>query len=94
MGRALPADPCIRVDHGHISTLALDHALGAEPKSFASPEDAVKALVEALRVNDTKALSDLFGPGSKDLVSSGDPVADQGRRKQFVHFYELKTQAG
>ncbi len=73
-----------------ISTLALDHALGAEPKSFASPEDAVKALVEALKVNDTKVLSDLFGPGSEDLVSSGDPVADQGRRKQFVHFYELK----
>ena len=63
---------------------------GRSLKSFASPEDAVKALVEALKVNDTKVLSDLFGPGSEDLVSSGDPVADQGRRKQFVHFYELK----
>jgi len=72
------------------SVLALARAWGAEQKSFASPEDAVKALVEALRVNDTKALADLFGPESEDLVSSGDPVADQERRKQFVYFYELK----
>jgi hypothetical protein len=73
-----------------ISTLALAHAWGAEHKGFVSPEEAVEALVEALKVNDIKALSDLFGPGSEDLVSSGDPVADQERRKQFVHYYELK----
>jgi hypothetical protein len=73
-----------------ISTLILAHAEGVEPRSFTSPDDAVKALVEALKTNDTKALSDLFGPGSEDLVSSGDPVADQERRKQFVYFYELK----
>jgi len=73
-----------------ISMLALARAWGAEQKNFASPEDAVKALVEALRVNDTKALADLFGPESEDLVSSGDPVADQERREKFVYFYELK----
>jgi Protein of unknown function (DUF2950) len=73
-----------------ISTLILAHAEGAEQRSFTSPEDAVRALVVALKVNDTKTLSDLFGPGSEDLVSSGDPVADQERRKQFAYFYELK----
>ncbi len=73
-----------------ISTFILAHSEGAEPRSFASPEEAVMTLVEALKVNDTEALSAIFGPGSEDLVSSGDPVADEGRRKQFVHYYELK----
>ncbi|HYR02195.1 MAG TPA: DUF2950 family protein, partial [Syntrophobacteria bacterium] len=47
------------------------HAATPSQRSFASPEDAVKALVDALKSNDTKALSALFGPGSKDLVFSG-----------------------
>jgi hypothetical protein len=73
-----------------IATIALAHAGEAEPKRFATPEEAVKALVEALKVNDTKAMLDIFGPGNEDLASSGDPVADQGRRKQFVRYYEQK----
>lgn len=72
------------------SMFALARAWGDEQRSFASPEEAAKALIEDLKTNDTKALSDLFGPGSEDLVSSGDPVADQERRKKFVDFYELK----
>jgi hypothetical protein len=60
-------------------------------KSFASPEDAVKALVEALKSNDTKALSAIFGPDSKDLVFSGDPVADKSRRQRFVAHFEEKN---
>jgi hypothetical protein len=73
-----------------ISAFAFAHAEGAEPRRFASPEEAVRTLVAALKVNNTEALSAIFGPGSEDLVSSGDPVADEGRRKQFVYFYELK----
>jgi hypothetical protein len=67
--------------------------LAAEPKqkTFASPEEAVKALVAALKAEDTKALSALFGPGSKDLVSSGDAVADKARRDRFVSDYEAKN---
>ena len=68
-------------------------ALAAEPKqkTFASPEEAVKALVAALKAGDTKALSAIFGPGSKDLVSSGDPVADKAGRDRFVSGYEEKN---
>ena len=61
-------------------------------ESFPSPEDAVNAMMEAIRINNTDRLSVIFGPGSEDLVSSGDPVADQYRRKQFVQFYEQKNQ--
>jgi hypothetical protein len=67
------------------------HTAAPSQKSFASPEDAVKALVDALKSNDTKALSALFGPGSKDLVFSGDPVADESRRERFVAYFEEKN---
>ena len=67
------------------------HAAAARQKGFASPEDAVKALVDALKSNDTKALSALFGPDSRDLVFSGDPVADKSRRERFVVRFEEKN---
>src|SRR5271157_5005690 len=39
-------------------------------QSFRSPEEAVKALVEALSANDEKKLLAIFGPGGKQLISS------------------------
>ncbi len=66
-------------------------AAAAKQQRFAAPEEGVKTLIEALKANDTKALSAIAGPGSKDLVASGDPVADQERRKQFVGLYEQKN---
>ncbi|HVO83866.1 MAG TPA: DUF2950 domain-containing protein [Syntrophobacteria bacterium] len=67
------------------------HAAAPRQESFASPEDAVKALVDALKSNDTKALSAIFGPDSRDLVFSGDPVADKTRRERFVSYFEEKN---
>ncbi|HYA02281.1 MAG TPA: DUF2950 domain-containing protein, partial [Syntrophobacteria bacterium] len=67
------------------------HAAAPKQKGFASAEDAVKALIDALKSNDTKALSALFGPDSRDLVFSGDPVADKARRERFVSLYEQKN---
>jgi hypothetical protein len=72
-------------------TFNAGYAAAPKPKSFASPDDAVKALVDALRSNDTKALSAMFGPDSRDLVSSGDPVADKRAREKFVSLYQEKN---
>jgi hypothetical protein len=63
----------------------------AKQRTFASPEEAVKALIDALKAEDTKALSAIFGPGSEDVVSSGDPVADKARRDRFVSEYEERN---
>jgi hypothetical protein len=73
--------------------LTSGQALAAEPKqtTFASPEEAVKALVAALKAGDTKALSAIFGPQSKDLLFSGDQVADKAGRERFVSNYEAKN---
>jgi hypothetical protein len=65
-------------------------ALAAQPqqKTFKSPEEAVKALVDATRADDTAALEALFGPGSKDMISSGDDVDDARGRAMFVKSYD------
>ncbi len=63
----------------------------AEQRTFAAPEEAVKALVEALKSNDFKALEAIFGPEGEDLISSGDPVADQSIRERFVKEFEEKN---
>jgi DUF2950 family protein len=51
---------------------------------FSSPEAAVRALEAAARASGPDRLATILGPGSEDLVSSGDPVADAAARKRFA----------
>jgi len=60
-------------------------------KSFSSPEEAVKELVAAARASDMKAMRAILGPGSRELVSSGDDVADRAGREKFLKAYDLKN---
>lgn len=60
-------------------------------KSFASPEEALNSLVVALKNRDKKNLLAILGPGAREIVSSGDPVADKAGRAQFVKLYEEKV---
>ena len=59
-------------------------------KSFSSPEDAVKAIVAAVKADDTKELLRILGPGSKRIVLSGDPVEDKEGRERFLKRYGEK----
>jgi len=59
----------------------------ATQASFATPEEAVTALVAAGERHDVEALHELLGRGTADLVSSGDPVADRGARDAFLTRY-------
>lgn len=59
--------------------------------TFASPEEAARAMVEALNSNDLKALEAIFGPGSRDLITSGDSAADQLDRERFLKLYDEKN---
>ncbi|MGE5790125.1 MAG: DUF2950 domain-containing protein [Syntrophaceae bacterium] len=63
-------------------------AAAVKQKTFQSPDAAVKALVDATRAQDVKALVSLFGPGSDDLISSGDDVDDARGRDMFVKAYD------
>lgn len=56
-------------------------------KSFASPEEAGAALLQATKNGDGDALLGIFGPDAKSLFSSGDPVKDKDARQDFVAAY-------
>ncbi len=56
-------------------------------KTFASPQTAAEALVEAMRSDKTDDLIMILGPQSRDLVSSGDPVADKDAEEKFIAAY-------
>ena len=57
--------------------------------TFATPEDAVAALVQAAKANDRAAFRAVLGhaPGA---ISSGDPVADRALGAKFVAEYDAK----
>lgn len=65
-------------------------AAGPRQIRFTSPDEAVQALVTAIRTDDEKALLAILGPGSRELVSSGDSVADNAGRDRFVAAYERR----
>ena len=64
----------------------------AAERSFATPQEAAQALVDAAAQNDTAALLKLFGPQSTDIVKSGDPAEDQNRRTEFARRAHEKMQ--
>ncbi len=70
-----------------------NRSTGAVHATFKSPEEAVKSLVEALSANDEKKLLAIFGygPGAKQLISSGDEVADREGRERFLQAYQEKN---
>ena len=53
-------------------------------KTFASPTDAMHVLANAARTDDKAALLAILGPGSEDVISSGDPIADRAVGQRFA----------
>ncbi len=60
-------------------------------KTFASPEEAVNAMVNAMKAVDKAESAAIFGPGSESLISSGDDVKDKAERERFLRKYEEKN---
>jgi hypothetical protein len=56
-------------------------------KVFASPDDAGQGLLDAAKSGDQNAVLAVFGPDSKDVVFSGDPVQDKSTVDAFVTAY-------
>lgn len=54
---------------------------------FATADEAVAALIAAITSNDTAALHRILGPGSENLINSGDQYADKSRREAFLDAY-------
>jgi type II secretory pathway pseudopilin PulG len=70
---------------------SLSYAAAAKQKSFSSAEEAVKSAIAAARSNNDKELLAIFGADAKEILFSGDPVADKQRRAQFLAAYDQKN---
>jgi hypothetical protein len=57
-------------------------------KVFNSPEEAVKAFIEAVKDKNAADVLAILGPGSGDLIYSGDKVADNQARESVIKMYE------
>ena len=60
------------------------NAATPDGRAFATPEEAVKALIAALKANDDKALLEIFGERNKDLVVTSDKAASTEYRQKVV----------
>lgn len=56
-------------------------------ETFASPDDAGNALLTSAKSGDSNAVIAVFGPDSKDIVVTGDPVQDKNTADQVVAAY-------
>jgi len=78
-----------------VGTLIVGLASGStaqqQQQRFASPEEGIAALVDALRKDDRSALEAVLGPGSADIINSGDPVADKNAKDEFLKDYDAKA---
>src|SRR5215470_4078954 len=65
-------------------------SLAQAQERFKTPEAAADALVSAARSGDRKTVLTILGPGSQELVSSGDPVADDNIKQEFLAAYDIQ----
>lgn len=70
--------------------------LPADPQAaqptFATPREAVQAVIDAAERNDTNALVKLFGPDGKEIVETGDDTGTREDRANFVRLAHEKIQ--
>jgi hypothetical protein len=57
------------------------------PRVYVSPDDAGNALQAAVKSGDQNALLAIFGPNSKEIISSGDAVQDKNVAAAFAAGY-------
>ena len=53
-------------------------------RTFASPEDAVAALAQAVKSGSLEELKTIFGPESQTIIDSSDPTTAQRNREVFA----------
>ena len=61
----------------------------AAPKAFASPQAAGDALADAAKSQNTDTVLTIFGPGSAEVISSGDAAEDKAQLNGFAQAYQV-----
>ncbi len=88
---ALAAGSASAADAAAPATTATTQA-APQRQFFQTPEAAVNALLDAMRKDDVARLERILGPGSVNIVSSGDPAADREGRGKFVAAFDQRHQ--
>jgi len=77
---------------GLLFLLALCSAIvsAQEPgeKTFATPQEAGKALHEAVKANDSPAILAVLGQSASSVIASGDEVQDKNNAEMFLRRFE------
>ncbi len=61
-------------------------------KTFGSATEATDAFAAAVQNHDETAMLAILGPSGRDVISSGDPVADKDNQNAFVAKYRASHQ--
>ncbi len=61
----------------------------AAPKTFASPAEAGKALADAAKSQSQDTILVILGPGSTDIISSGNAAEDKASLAGFAQAYQV-----
>jgi hypothetical protein len=69
---------------GERTPAAIASGPDAGARTYATPDEAVAAFVKASRDGSVPELLAILGPGSEDIISSGDTIADAKERAWFV----------
>jgi Protein of unknown function (DUF2950) len=67
-----------------VATLSCTRAEAPSHRTFSSPEEAAKALIETVKAGKMEELLAIFGPDGKDLVGSSDPATGRRNRDVFT----------
>jgi hypothetical protein len=83
--------PRAHIVRGGIAVVILASAAAAQVR-YSTPDEAVAALIGAVKAGDPRGLTQVLGPDGEDIVYSGDRVADAANRKRVVEAYDAKHQ--
>ncbi len=73
-------------------TLCRQSNAAPAPKTFATPEAAAAALIDAVERFDLTVLDQILGPAGKDIVHSGEPARDREIAQQFAEQARTKME--
>jgi len=59
-------------------------------EKFKTPDEAAAALFQAAKMQDKSAVLGILGPKGREVISSGDAVADRSAREKFIAAFDAK----
>jgi hypothetical protein len=73
-----------------VAALCLAQGCATPPQQFNSADDAANALITAVRADDKPTVLKILGSDAKEILSSGDSVADENARENFLQAWDEK----